>query len=309
MAAVSSSDGSLVPIRRTDLMAFNYTTVLPFERDFDVGEQTAWMQENWRRSFIYSLAYIVFIFAGQQWMKDRPRFELRGPLTAWNLGLAAFSLLGMVRVLPEFVSSLYYHGLQYSMCSASYAQGVTSLWAWWFALSKVFELGDTVFIVLRKQPLIFLHWYHHVTVLIYTWYSFQQHTAPGRWFIVMNYTVHSVMYAYYAARAVGYRPPRCVPMVITAMQLAQMVVGCAISVRTYFIKERGEFCEQTYENIVACLCMYASYFFLFAHFFFGAYFGSNAKFAKTTTTTTMKTMTTAADDSCARLRESSKKLN
>ena len=34
-----------------------------------------------------------------------------------------------------------------------------------FTVSKVFELWDTFFIVVRKRPLILLHWYHHVTVL------------------------------------------------------------------------------------------------------------------------------------------------
>jgi hypothetical protein len=35
---------------------------------------------------------------------------------------------------------------------------VSGFWALMFVLSKVPELGDTIFIVLRKQPLIFLHW-------------------------------------------------------------------------------------------------------------------------------------------------------
>lgn len=46
---------------------------------------------------------------------------------------------------------------------------VAAFWATMFVLSKVPELGDTVFIILRKQPLIFLHYYHHATVLVYAW--------------------------------------------------------------------------------------------------------------------------------------------
>lgn len=38
--------------------------------------------------------------------------------------------------------------------------------------------------------------YHHVTVLLYTWFSYSARN-PGLYFIAMNYTVHAVMYSYY----------------------------------------------------------------------------------------------------------------
>ena len=46
-----------------------------------------------------------------------------------------------------------------------------------------------------------LYRYHHVTVLVYAWYSYTEHTATARWFVVMNYTIHSIMYSYYAFKA------------------------------------------------------------------------------------------------------------
>ena len=140
-----------------------------------------------------------------------------------------------------------------------------------FTVSKVYELGDTVFIVLRKQKLIFLHWYHHMTVLCYVWYSYTEHTAPGRWFMVMNYIVHSFMYSYYCLRALRFKIPSCVNMVITSLQLAQMIIGVSINIWIYKIKGRGEFCQQTYDNLKYSSIMYFTYFVLFAQFFYTTY--------------------------------------
>jgi hypothetical protein len=67
------------------------------------------------------------------------------------------------------------------------------LWVQLFILSKIPELIDTVFIVQRKRPLIFLHWYHHVTVLLYCWHSYATEASQALYFVAMNYSVHAVM--------------------------------------------------------------------------------------------------------------------
>ena len=91
-----------------------------------------------------------------------------------------------------------------------------AFWTWMFTLSKILELGDTVFIILRKQKLIFLHWwaednsianetstfnvrYHHLTVLISVFANFSE--SYSRWSTVINFLVHSIMYTYYFLKA------------------------------------------------------------------------------------------------------------
>lgn len=154
---------------------------------------------------------------------------------------------------------------------------VGGFWNWMFTLSKVPELGDTVFIVLRKQPLIFLHWYHHVTVLLYAWYSYSDYIATARWFVCMNYLVHSIMYSYYALKALKFRVPRWIAMSITTAQLAQMVMGATVNIWAYQVKQAGNECHVSYDNIKISLLMYISYFVLFARFFRRAYVGANSK--------------------------------
>ena len=142
-----------------------------------------------------------------------------------------------------------------------------------------FTSGDTAFIVLRKQRLIFLHWYHHMTVLLYSWYSYKDQVAGGGWFMTMNYMVHAMMYSYYATRAAGYRVPKSCAMVITSAQMAQMAMGLTVVALVYQWMQDGD-CTSYLDNIVWASLMYLSYLVLFASFFYKTYFkGSKVKAA------------------------------
>lgn len=249
----------------------NYSYIFPFEKDWNESVFLKYMLERWTDSFVYSAIYACIVFGGHLYMKTRPRYDLRPALALWSGILAIFSIAGTMRTLPELITAVSTHGLQYSVCVPTYFKGVTGFWSFLFTVSKVYELGDTVFIILRKQRLIFLHWYHHITVLIYVWYSYTDHTAPGRWFMVMNYLVHSLMYSYYALRALRIQLPKFCNMLVTSLQLMQMIIGVLINMWIYQIKGRGEFCQQSYENLRYSSIMYFTYFILFAHFFSTTY--------------------------------------
>merc|ERR1711962_1376212 len=221
---------------------YQYAHVFPFEDRFDQRVAQGWVQEHWVSVCTWTgFIYVLLVFSGQAWMSSRPAYQLRNLLAAWSAFLAIFSIIGFLRVLPEFLHTLTYGGLYKSICDPSFIHSnkVSGYWTWLFTLSKMPELGDTVFIVLRKQQLIFLHWYHHLTVLIYVFYCFSQFTSCARWFMVMNYFVHSLMYSYYALRAMKVKVPRGVAMSITSLQLLQMVVGCVINYLAFQFKRSG----------------------------------------------------------------------
>ncbi|XP_030604094.1 elongation of very long chain fatty acids protein 6-like isoform X2 [Archocentrus centrarchus] len=204
-------------------------------------------------------------------MKPRPKLNLRWPLILWSLSLAVFSIIGATRTAPYMFHILISSGFRQSICDQSFYNGpVSKFWAYAFVLSKAPELGDTAFIVLRKQKLIFLHWYHHITVLLYSWYSYKDMVAGGGWFMTMNYIVHALMYSYYAARAAGLRVPRPFAVLITSAQIAQMAMGVTVSVLVYGWMQQGD-CPSSLDNITWASLMYFSYLLLFSNFFYQTY--------------------------------------
>jgi len=250
-----------------------------FFENFDFRDKKQWMAENWTLSIAITAIYLGFIFIGQLLMRNRTPYDLRKLLTSWNVLLALFSIAATMRTLPELIRILLQnHGFHHSACSpCEDVSPASAFWAWAFVLSKVVELMDTVFIVLRKQPLIFLHWYHHLTVLLYSWYSYGDYIAPARWFVVMNYLVHSFMYTYYALKSLRWRIPRIISMSLTFLQLSQMVIGFWVNMYAYTVKNEGLECDISYHHLQIGFGIYASYFALFLNFFYNAYFGGKRK--------------------------------
>lgn len=248
------------------------------EDKFNSAKAASYAVDRWHYSLYISAFYVISIFALQRYMRDRERYNLRVPLFMWSLSLALFSVVGAIvtvaRVIPNFVNN----GLESSICGGVLARGRGALWVYLFCFFKFPELMDTYFIVLRKQKLIFLHWYHHVTVFIFCWYHYAAHLYSTQWFVVLNYIVHSIMYSYYAIRASGrLRPPIWVNMIITALQLIQMVCGVLINAYIYRkMQDSSWLCdgrvETTYLHVYWSFAMYFSYFVLFLHFFWSSYF-------------------------------------
>jgi len=148
-------------------------------------------------------------------------------------------------------------------------KGGVALWMGMFCISKLPELVDTVFLVLRKKPVIFLHWYHHLTVLLYCWHAYHHTIPPGIWFASMNYTVHGIMYFYYFLMATGrYKLASRFSGVVTSLQILQMIIGSAVMGFSgyLFLTEGSERCYNNRENVLLGFAMYISYFALFAAF-------------------------------------------
>ena len=229
------------------------------------------MLQNWTLSFQYSLLYVILVFCGRSYMSNKPKFELRVPLIIWNCMLAVFSVCGAVRTIPEMVFMLRVNGFEASVCEPTYNWGPNAIWSHLLIMSKVYELGDTAFIVLRKRTLVFLHWYHHVMTLIYTWYFYTDYVSIARWLIVMNYTVHGFMYTYYALKAMKVPLPRPCSIILTSLQISQMFFGIFVIAKAFQYKSQGHFCQMNWQSFLFALVMYVSYLVLFVNFFLNAY--------------------------------------
>ena len=178
--------------------------------------------------------YLIFLYFGPKIMAKIKPLQLDNQLCAWNLLLAVFSTYGAIRTVPHMYYRLTFHTFEQTVCQpavVSYGGGACGLASQLFILSKLPELIDTVFIVLRKKPLIFLHWYHHVTVLLYSWNAYVTESGAGLYFISMNYSVHAIMYFYFFLAAAKMVPDWMKQRVawITVFQISQMVVGTGAS--------------------------------------------------------------------------------
>jgi len=288
------------------LMVASFQNKIPFQswELMTLQEHLKWAEWMIQHSYIpvvLTVVYLVLTFGIQAALKNRKGWdhELRMPLVIWSILLAVFSVAGSLRTVPMMVKIISERGVMHLVCGDTRDEWLVGnpagFWTLWFCLSKIPELLDTAFIVLRKKPLITLHWYHHFTVMLFCWQAWASCTLNGLIFAAMNLTVHAVMYTFYALTAYGLRPTSYA-IFITLGQILQMVVGTAVTafvvmdkivwhpvqtvdfslkVPEWFTRitpqpDGGE-CHVSSGNALAGLIMYGSYLLFFVHFFVQAY--------------------------------------
>lgn len=155
-------------------------------------------------------------------VKDNP-YIIRYLWMIWNSSLAIFSMFGSYHTFYGVKGILQYGDCQWNSGNLAWLNGEPGRWVYYFILSKMVELGDTIFLAVLGKPIPFLHWYHHILTSVICVLHLN-YMKP--WYIMgtfINYSIHSVMYSYYACSAIGYYWNRRYAQWITIGQTTQMV--------------------------------------------------------------------------------------
>uniref|UniRef100_H2Z150 Elongation of very long chain fatty acids protein n=1 Tax=Ciona savignyi TaxID=51511 RepID=H2Z150_CIOSA len=258
-------------MRTNETAVFGMYPLFDFEHSLD-DYDTRWITHgSFVPPILLSLLYMVLVIGGPKYMENRKRFDLRGAMTLWSLGLAIYSVMGSYRMLEIAYHTFMERGLRGVVCTGVVIDSFPSrFWTTTFLFSKFVEYGDTALIILRKQKLIFLHWYHHLTVALFVWYSARNNYGGSNLFITVNLTVHAFMYTYYFIRAARIRLPHFVNIFVTTLQISQMFVGCGMFMYLGYSGPKPD-CSTSDTHLMTGGLMYSTYLFLFAKFFYLTY--------------------------------------
>ncbi|GMR46569.1 hypothetical protein PMAYCL1PPCAC_16764, partial [Pristionchus mayeri] len=271
-----------ISIERLKQVKFNVTGLrdVLFAQEFNYHNAGEWTDQHIIFVFQAIVAYLVGIFMTQRMMRKRGPFSLKMPLAAWNGVIAAVSGICALAMMPEYFTTLYERGVKDTLCW-SQNEYFGGQWigraAFILILARLTELIDTAFIVLRKQPLIFLHWYHHTLTLGVSWYTYSGQFSATVHLILLNAMIHTVMYSYYFLTAIGVRPHPFVAQSITIGQILQFFYTMygLIYVGVFKFILGGECKIDAWPFFIHCF-MVVSYTYLFVDFYLNKYSGVKA---------------------------------
>ncbi|NXP50552.1 ELOV4 protein, partial [Heliornis fulica] len=215
--------------------------------------------------------YLFVVALGPYYMRKWKPLKLRGLLITYNLSMMTLSSYMFYEFLVTSILGDYSYLCQPVDYSHSELAMRMARVCWWFFFSKVIELLDTVFFILRKkqEQVTFLHVYHHGTML-FNWWSGVKYVPGGQAFFIgmLNSFVHIFMYGYYALASLGPQMHGCLwwKRYLTIMQLCQFVAIAAHSSYNLFTE-----CPFPDGFNTAVFLYILSLIVLFLHFYYRTY--------------------------------------
>jgi len=232
---------------------------------------------HWSYPVVIGAAYMTTILGLRAIMNKAPnRIEARWFAAVHNWNMWAVSVACFFGITYGTLKLAWGYGVEGLFCDSkreSAGHGTLYFWLYIFFLSKFYELLDTVFIVLRKAPLRFLHFYHHSMTFFLCWVCLE-YSIPVQWIATsLNAFVHIPMYWYYFIMVVKPKQNVWWKRYITTIQIIQFIVvlivhSSAIAYHYAYAKNCRSY--EGYGNLFAGLVIW-SYLYLFIDFYRNTY--------------------------------------
>ncbi|XP_050520257.1 elongation of very long chain fatty acids protein AAEL008004-like [Daktulosphaira vitifoliae] len=220
--------------------------------------------------FTIVLVYLLFVLIiGPRFMKNREPFNLKGIILIYNITQVFYNgfLLYWFFSTPGGLSYFWNHSCHpkkrelFPLLMLELNKG-----SWFYFFSKVIDLLDTVFFILKKKNshVSVLHVYHHAIMIITCWVQLRFYKGTeGLLAGLLNVFIHVIMYSYYFLSAMGPRVQKYLwwKKYLTLMQIVQFII-----ILTYlcsmFIFQCGF--PKTYSLFLVCnVCIFLYLFTMF----------------------------------------------
>lgn len=224
------------------------------------------------------LLYLAFVVIAPRIMENRPPMDLKALIVVYNFVLVVLSGY----MCFEFFITSFLMGYSYTCQPVDWTYSSDQLSMrmvvvnWLFFFSKIVELMDTVFFILRKKDsqVTFLHVYHHATMII-NWWMAAKYVPIGQSFFVgmVNSFIHTLMYVYYALAALGPKWQKYLwwKRYMTKLQLTQFVMIVSHTGYNKFVRT-----DCDYPWLFNTITFYYTWsmVILFSHFYYTTYVAS-----------------------------------
>ncbi|KAI8900979.1 ELO family [Globomyces pollinis-pini] len=221
------------------------------------------------------LVYFSVIFGLQSMMKNLSPIRINSIFFIHNALLSFVSLALLALMVPMIAADISKNGLFHAVCGQSMGYNNHLNFLYYINyMMKVWELADTVFLVLRKKKLEFLHVYHHSLTFLLCGVQLRGATAVQWVPITINLGIHVIMYYYYANAAAGIRI--WWKKYLTVGQITQFVVDIVfIYYSAYMLMTSPGSCQMTPFSGYFGMWAITSYLALFVQFYAKTYKAKN----------------------------------